>query len=85
MKYIMCPVLFVGMIVALVSGISNGSGAELLKSVGYLAVFLTCLPPVTAPAPSHPVAILIKQYAMQLGVLGFTCLLISVAWKIGWI
>lgn len=85
MKYILCPLLFVGMIAALVSGISNGSGADLLKSVGYLAVFLTCLPPVTAPAPSHRVAILIKQYAMQLGLLGFTCLLMSIAWKSGWI
>lgn len=85
MKYILCPILFVFMMVALVSGIRNGSGADLLKSVGYLAVFLTCLPQVAAPAPSQRYAVLIKQYAMQLGLLGFVCLLLSVAWKSGWI
>lgn len=85
LKYILCPVLFVFMTVALVSGIRNGSGADLLKSVGYLAIFLTCLPQVTTAAPTSRIAILIKQYAMQLGLLGFMCLLLSVAWKSGWV
>ena len=85
MKPFICLLMGIGLVTSIAAGIDNGSGADLLKGVGYLAVLLTCLPQVAKPEPSGRFAITIKRVQTPLMTLGITCMLIAFAWKNGWI
>ncbi|MBY0237775.1 MAG: hypothetical protein K2X55_00525 [Burkholderiaceae bacterium] len=85
MKPFICLLMLIGLVTSFASGIGNASGADLLKGVGYLAIFLICLPQVAKPEPAGRFAIAVKRASTPLMTLGIACMLAAFAWKNGWI